>query len=196
MCDMTQSYVCHDSFMCVTCLSHMCAMTHSCVWRVSFVCVTWHAAVLPREAPYSTSLSIKTHCNTTQHNATPCNTLQHTASHCNTLTHIQRVSQQQNTNQQNTNQKISQYLNRQINQRISCVLEKNRENSSEMCVYISLSLYIYIDIATYASHCNTLHHIAKCACISLFLSIYIGIATQWRTDLCQCISSKQHKPSV
>jgi len=40
MCDMTHSYVWHDSFMCVTWLIHMCAMTHSCVWHDSFICVT------------------------------------------------------------------------------------------------------------------------------------------------------------
>ena len=38
---MSYSYVCHDSFMCVTWLIHMCDMTHSCVWHDSFICVTW-----------------------------------------------------------------------------------------------------------------------------------------------------------
>ena len=41
MCDMTHSYVWHDSFTCVTWLIHMCDMTHSCVWHDSFTCVTW-----------------------------------------------------------------------------------------------------------------------------------------------------------
>jgi len=41
MCDMTHSYVWHDSFICVTWLIHMCDMTHSYVWHDSFICVTW-----------------------------------------------------------------------------------------------------------------------------------------------------------
>jgi len=66
MCDMTHSYVWHDSFTCVTWLIHMCDMTrtwalrgqgrcwgacrhasfirdmtHSYVWHDSFICVTW-----------------------------------------------------------------------------------------------------------------------------------------------------------
>jgi len=36
MCDMTQSYVWHDSIICVTWLNHMCDMTQSCVWHDSF----------------------------------------------------------------------------------------------------------------------------------------------------------------
>jgi len=36
MCDMTYSYVWHDSFICVTWLIHKCDMTHSYVWQVSF----------------------------------------------------------------------------------------------------------------------------------------------------------------
>jgi len=39
MCDMTHSYVWHDSFICVTCLIHMCDMPHSHVWHASFACV-------------------------------------------------------------------------------------------------------------------------------------------------------------
>jgi len=41
MCDMTHSYVWHDSFICVTWLIHMCDMTHSYVWQASFICGTW-----------------------------------------------------------------------------------------------------------------------------------------------------------
>ena len=47
MCDMTHSYVWHNSFICVTWLIHvawpihMCDMTHSYVWHDSFICVTW-----------------------------------------------------------------------------------------------------------------------------------------------------------
>jgi len=41
MCDMTHSYVWHDSFICVTWLIHMCDKTHSYVWHDSFICVTW-----------------------------------------------------------------------------------------------------------------------------------------------------------
>ena len=39
-CDMTRSYVWHDSFICVTRLVHMCDMTHSYVWHDSFISVT------------------------------------------------------------------------------------------------------------------------------------------------------------
>jgi len=55
MCDMTHSYVWHDSFMCVTWLIHVCNMTHSCAPydiqpRVWHVCVTWlvHMCVMTR----------------------------------------------------------------------------------------------------------------------------------------------------
>ena len=41
MCDMTRSYVWHDSFICVTWLIHMRNMTHSYVWHDSFIRVTW-----------------------------------------------------------------------------------------------------------------------------------------------------------
>jgi len=47
MCHMTQSYVCHDSFICVKWLIHMCDMTYSYVtFPIPFVtwlfpCVTW-----------------------------------------------------------------------------------------------------------------------------------------------------------
>ena len=40
MCAMICSYVCHDSFMYVSWLLHMCDMTHSYVCYVSFICVT------------------------------------------------------------------------------------------------------------------------------------------------------------
>jgi len=41
MCDMTHSYVWHNSFICATGHIHMCDMTHSYAWRDLFVCVTW-----------------------------------------------------------------------------------------------------------------------------------------------------------
>ena len=41
MCDMTHSYVWHDSFVCVTWHIRMCDMTHSYVWHDSLTCVTW-----------------------------------------------------------------------------------------------------------------------------------------------------------
>jgi len=41
MCDMTHSYVWHDSFICVTWLIHMCDMTQSYVWTDLSICVTW-----------------------------------------------------------------------------------------------------------------------------------------------------------
>ena len=37
MCDMTHSYVWHDSFICVTWLIHTCDMTHSYVWHESLM---------------------------------------------------------------------------------------------------------------------------------------------------------------
>ena len=40
MCAMTDSYVCHDSLICVTWLTHMCAMTHSYVCHDSLIRVT------------------------------------------------------------------------------------------------------------------------------------------------------------
>ena len=41
MCDMTHSYVWHDSLICVTWLIHMCDMTHSYAWQDSLICVTY-----------------------------------------------------------------------------------------------------------------------------------------------------------
>ena len=41
MCDVTQSYVWHDAFICVTWLIHMCDMTRSYVWHDSFIYSTW-----------------------------------------------------------------------------------------------------------------------------------------------------------
>ena len=41
MCDMTHSYVWHDSFVCVTWLIYTCGVTHSYVWHNSFTRVTW-----------------------------------------------------------------------------------------------------------------------------------------------------------
>ena len=41
VCDMTHSYVRQDSFICVTLLICMCAMTHSHLWHDSFLCATW-----------------------------------------------------------------------------------------------------------------------------------------------------------
>ena len=40
MCDMNDSYVWHDSFICSTWLIHMCDMTHSYVWHDSFIWMT------------------------------------------------------------------------------------------------------------------------------------------------------------
>jgi len=40
MFDMTHLHAWHDSFTCVTWLIHMCDMTHSYVWQNSFICVT------------------------------------------------------------------------------------------------------------------------------------------------------------
>ena len=54
MCDMTHSYVWHDSFICVTWLVHMCDMTHSYVWHASPLRVTWlaHFAWWDRDRRY------------------------------------------------------------------------------------------------------------------------------------------------
>jgi len=41
MCDMTNSYVWHDSFICVTWLTHMCDMPHSYACHDSLICVAW-----------------------------------------------------------------------------------------------------------------------------------------------------------
>ena len=41
MCDVTHSYVWHDSFICVTTLIHRGDVTHSYVWHGPFICVTW-----------------------------------------------------------------------------------------------------------------------------------------------------------
>ena len=41
LCDMTCSYVWHDSFIRVAWLIHMCDVAHSYVWYDSFICVTW-----------------------------------------------------------------------------------------------------------------------------------------------------------
>ena len=41
ICDMTHSYVWHDSFICVTWLIHIWDMTYSYVWHDSFIRVTW-----------------------------------------------------------------------------------------------------------------------------------------------------------
>jgi len=41
MCDVTHSYVWHDSLVCVTWPIHMCDMTHSHVCHNSCICVTW-----------------------------------------------------------------------------------------------------------------------------------------------------------
>ena len=43
MCDMTHSYVWHDSCICVTWLIYMCETIH--VWRDAFLCVTWRIHV-------------------------------------------------------------------------------------------------------------------------------------------------------
>jgi len=53
MCDMTHSYVWHDSFICVTWLIHMCDMTHLYVWHDSLICVTWHVHVCDTTHSYA-----------------------------------------------------------------------------------------------------------------------------------------------
>ena len=41
LCDMTHSYVYHDSLICVPWPIHMCDMTHWYVWHDSLICVPW-----------------------------------------------------------------------------------------------------------------------------------------------------------
>jgi len=55
MCDMTHSYVWHDSFICVTWLIHMYDMAHSYVCHDSFICATWliHMPCSLTKEPYS-----------------------------------------------------------------------------------------------------------------------------------------------
>jgi len=48
ICDMTHSYVRHDSFICATWLIHMCDMTHSYLWEECSICVTWHVNMCNR----------------------------------------------------------------------------------------------------------------------------------------------------
>jgi len=54
VCDMTHSYVSHDSFTCVTWLIYTCDMTHSsewcainaCTWHCGAICSVWHDAFI------------------------------------------------------------------------------------------------------------------------------------------------------
>jgi len=43
VCDMTHSYMWHDSFIYVTWLIHICDMTHSYMWHDSFICDMTHS---------------------------------------------------------------------------------------------------------------------------------------------------------
>ena len=52
-CDMTHRYVWHDSFICATWFIHMCDMTHSYVWHDSSICVTWLIHMCDMTAPPS-----------------------------------------------------------------------------------------------------------------------------------------------
>ena len=74
MCDMTHSYVRHDSFICVPCLIHMCDMTHSYMLYYSRTHVTrlllQHAGCEDTGAHARTRKFNGVLCN--------CNTLQHT----------------------------------------------------------------------------------------------------------------------
>jgi len=65
MCDMTHSYVWHDSFICVPWLIHMCAMTHSYMWHDSFICMTWLIHGCDRTLSYVTWLIFKWHISVT-----------------------------------------------------------------------------------------------------------------------------------
>ena len=58
MCDITSPYVWHDSFRRVTSPIHMCDMTHSYVWHDSFICVTWLSHTSDMTSPYTWHNSI------------------------------------------------------------------------------------------------------------------------------------------
>jgi len=47
MCDMTRSYVWHDSLTCITLLIPMCDMTRLYVWHDLHICVTWFFICVP-----------------------------------------------------------------------------------------------------------------------------------------------------
>ena len=108
ICDMKNSYVRHDSFICLAWLIHKCDMTHSCVRHALFRCEQGTHTRTHANGNQCTSDLISIHelhnhssnthiqhaatlCNTQRRCAvTPCKTLQHTAPHCNTLQHTQR----------------------------------------------------------------------------------------------------------
>ena len=91
----------HYSFICATWLIHMCDMTHSYVRHDSFIFAAWRKRfmhIFPEHLHSKEQSHIKcvlqhsathtaTHCNTLQHTATHCNTLPNIATHCTTLQH-------------------------------------------------------------------------------------------------------------
>jgi len=91
MCDVTHSFVWHDSLICV-----MRDVTHSYVWHDSHMCgmccSSWYTrTALDTIHTRSALQHSATLCNTLQHTATNCNTLQHTATHCNTRTALDTI---------------------------------------------------------------------------------------------------------
>ena len=71
-CDMTPSYVLHDSFECVMWLihvgdmiySHVWDMTHSCVRHDTFICVTWSVSVRIMSHPLTNEMHTRIHAHT------------------------------------------------------------------------------------------------------------------------------------
>jgi len=59
MCDTTHFYLCHGSFLCLTWHRNMCDMTHSYGWHDSFICVTWLIHVCAMTQEYAAGLKKK-----------------------------------------------------------------------------------------------------------------------------------------
>jgi len=81
----SNSYVWHTSFICMTCLIYTCDSTHSYVWHD--LCIPPIASRKGRTNQQHALQHTATHCSTLQHTAAHCNTLQHTAAHYNILQH-------------------------------------------------------------------------------------------------------------
>jgi len=83
-------YMCHESFMCVTCMSRLYVSGVIYVCHESFMCVMSHLYVV-RGPGMCTVANVASdsirRCDVWQGSCPCCNTLQHTATHCNTLQH-------------------------------------------------------------------------------------------------------------
>jgi len=83
ICDMTHSYVWHDSFICVTWLIHLCDVTHSYARLDSSTRVAWPCIC----AASLIDVCVVCSRSTLTSNYKPQHILKHTATHCNTLQH-------------------------------------------------------------------------------------------------------------